>query len=155
MKFVKPLTETEIDTLDHMHRHHPSRRARLRAHCILLSHQRYKLNDIAQIHQVARRRVSIWIDRWHECGLVGLYDQPGSGRPPIYNDQEQQQLGAYLQVHPRNVKHIIEEMAKDTHKRVTPKTMKRYIKKSVTFGNGSERLPKNHPIPSSTSAVNS
>ena len=153
MKFVNPLTETEIETLDHMHRAHPSRRARLRAHCILLSHQRYKLDDIAEIYHVARRRVSIWIDRWHNFGLVGLYDQPRSGRPPIYNDQEQHQIDAYLQAHPRNIKRIIEEMAQDTHKRVSPKTMKRYIKKSVESGNGSKRPLRNHRLPSSTSAV--
>jgi hypothetical protein len=36
MKFVKPLSETEIETLQLMPRYHPSRRARMRAHCILL-----------------------------------------------------------------------------------------------------------------------
>jgi transposase len=125
----------------------------MRAHCLLLSHQRYKLRDIAQVYQVDHRRISVWIDRWHDGGLVGLYDQPRSGRPPIYRDQEQQQVDHYLQIYPQDVKRIIEEMAEETHKRVSTKTMKRYIKKKARSGNGSRRPPKNHLIPSSTDAV--
>ena len=101
MKFVNPLNETEIATLQSMHRYHPSRRARMRAHCLLLSHQRYCLTDIAQLYHVSRRRVSAWINRWHACGLAGLYDQPRSGRPPIYSEEEQQHVDHYLQRYPQ------------------------------------------------------
>jgi transposase len=91
----------------------------------------YKLKDIAQVYHVDHRRISVWIDRWHIGGFVGLYDQPRGGRPPMYNDQEQQQVEHYLQMYPQDVKRIIEEMAQETHKRVSPQTMKRYIKKSA------------------------
>ena len=124
MKFVNPLNETEIETLQAMHRYHPSRRARLRSHCLLLSHQEYSLNDIARFYRVSRRRVSVWIDRWHDLGLAGLYDQPRSGRPPIYSDEDQKKVDHYLQKYPQDVKRIVEEMAQDTHKRVSTKTMK-------------------------------
>jgi transposase len=129
MKFVTPLNETEIETLQAMHHYHPSRRARMRAHCIILSHQHYPINDIARFYQVSRRRVSAWIDRWQDSGLVGLYDQPRDGRPPIYNEPEQRQVDQYLKKYPQEVKKIVEEMAQATHKRVSTKTMKRYIKK--------------------------
>jgi hypothetical protein len=68
MKFVKPLNTTEIATLQAMHGYHPSRRARMRAHCMLLSHQHYQLHEIARFYQVSRRRVSNWINRWHDWG---------------------------------------------------------------------------------------
>ncbi len=97
MKFVKPLNTTEIATLQAMHSYHPSRRTRMRAHCMLLSHQHYQLREIARFYQVSRRRVSNWINRWHDWGLVGLYDQPRRGRPPIYSEQEQNQIGVALQ----------------------------------------------------------
>lgn len=147
MKFVNPLNETERETLQAMHHSHPSRRARLRAHCILLSHQHYPINDIARFYQVSRRRVSAWINRWQDAGLVGLYDQPRDGRPPIYNEHEQRQVDQYLKKYPQDVKKIVEEMAQDTHKRVSTKTMKRYIKKKVMSGNGSKRQRQNLPIP--------
>ena len=72
MKFVAPLNDVEIQTLTDMHRFHPSRRARMRAHGILLSHQGFSMRRIADIYQVSRYAVSAWIERWHSAGLVGL-----------------------------------------------------------------------------------
>jgi transposase len=131
MKYVHPLHETEIETLHHMHHAHPSRRARMRAHCILLSHQRYTIPHIARFYQVNRRRVSVWIDRWHTWGLVGLYDRPRSGRPDTFTAEEQQKVQHYLHETPRDVKRIVAAMEQETCKRVSTKTIKRYIKKTL------------------------
>ncbi len=90
MKYVSPLSDVEIETLQQMHAHHPSRRARMRAHSLLLSHQCYTIPHIARIYQVDPRRVSAWIDRWQAWGLIGLYDRPRSGRPTIFTAEEQQ-----------------------------------------------------------------
>lgn len=147
MKFVNPLNETEIETLRQMHRYHPSSRARMRAHCILLSHEHYKLKVIAQVYQMDHRRVSVWIDRWHECGLVGLYDQPRGGRPPIYSAKEQQQIDHYLQLYPQDIKRIIEEMSKETQKRVSAKTMKRYVKKKGQVWKRIKKTTQKSPDP--------
>lgn len=95
---------------------------------MLLSHQHYQLHEIARFYQVSRRRVSNWINRWHEWGLVGVYDQPRRGRSPIYSEQEQKQIDDALQRYPQDVKRIVEDMAQKTHKRVSAKTMTRYIK---------------------------
>jgi len=148
MKFIHPLHENEIETLQQMHRYHPSRRVRMRAHCMLLSHAHYKLKDIAQVYQIDHRRVSVWMDRWHDCGLVGLYDQPRSGRPPIYSDQEQQKVDDYLQMYPQDIKSIIEEMSKETHKRVSAKTMKRYLKQKVMVWKRIKKMTQKSPDPS-------
>ena len=75
MKYVAPLRDAEIQTLHDLHRYHPSRRARMRAHSLLLSHQGYSIPHIAQFYQVDRRSVSTWIDRWQTMGLVGLSAQ--------------------------------------------------------------------------------
>ena len=72
MKYVTPLSDAEIETWHQMHAHHPSRRARMRAHSLLLSHQRYAIPPIARIYQVDQRRVSAWMERWQAWGFVGL-----------------------------------------------------------------------------------
>jgi hypothetical protein len=92
MKDVTPLSDAEITTLQPMHAPHPSRRARMRAHSLLLSHECYPIPHIARIYQVDQRRVSAWIDRWQTWGRVGLYDRPRSGRPPIFTAAEQQKV---------------------------------------------------------------
>ena len=131
MKYVTPLNDAEIQTLSDMHRYHPSRRARMRAHSLLLSHQGLAIPHIARIYQVDRRSVSSWIDRWQTQGLVGLYDQPGAGRRPTLSADEQQKVRQYLQQSPKDLKQVVQKLEQDTTKRVSTKTIKRFIKKRV------------------------
>ena len=130
MKYVTSLNHVEIETLQQMHAYHPSRRARMRAHSLLLSHQRYTIPQIARLYQVDQRRVSAWMERWQAWGLVGLYDRPRSGRPPIFHAAEQQNVYEYLDDSPKDIKKVVEAMEQKTSKRVSTKTIKRLIKKS-------------------------
>ena len=102
MTYVAPLTAVEIHTLHEMHRSHPSRRARMRAHSLLLSHHGVSMPHIARMYQVDYRSVSSWIDQWQTRGLVGLYDQPGAGRRPTLSLDEQQKVQQYLQDSPKD-----------------------------------------------------
>jgi len=146
MKYVTPLSDPDIETLQQMHAHHPSRRARMRAHSLLLSHQRYPIPQIARLYQVDPRRVSVWIDRWQTWGLVGLYDRPRSGRPTIFNADEQQQVYEFLDDAPKDVKKVVEAMEQKTRKRVSTKTIKRFIKKSH-IGKRIKKSPAQAPEP--------
>ncbi len=49
MKYVTPFTDAELTTLQQRHAHHPSRRARMRAQSLLLSHQRSPIPPIARL----------------------------------------------------------------------------------------------------------
>lgn len=131
MKYVTPLNDVEIQTLHEMHRSHPSRRVRMRAHSLLLSHQGVSIPHIARIYQVDRRSVSGWIDRWHTRGLGGLYDQPGAGRRPLLNLDEQHKVEQYLQQYPKDLKRVVYQLEQETTKRVSTKTIKRFLKKTL------------------------
>jgi transposase len=136
MKFVPPLSDPEIHTLTDMQRFHPSRRARMRAHGLLLSHQGFSIRRIADVYQVSRYAVAAWLERWNNAGLVGLYDAPRPGRPLRLTPEEQQKVEQYLQEHPKELKRVVQRLEQDTNKRVSPKTIKRLIKKNATDGNG-------------------
>jgi len=153
MQYVAPLRDDEIQTLHDMHRYHPARRARMRAHSLLRSHQGCSLPPIARFYQVDRRSVSTWIDRWQMMGLVGLYDQPGSGRRPLRNDEEQQKVHAYLREYPKDVKKVVQALEQETTKRVSTKTIKRLIKKTALSGNGSGQPQSKCLSLASTTAV--
>jgi transposase len=147
MKYVTPLNDAEIQTLSDMHRYHPSRRARMRAHSLLLSHQGLAIPHIARIYQVDRRSVSSWIDRWQTQGLVGLYDQPGAGRRPMLSADEQQKVRQYLQQYPKDLKQVVQKLEQDTTKRVSTKTIKRFIKKNRYVWKRIRKSPAKLPDP--------
>jgi transposase len=147
MKFVPPLSDPEIHTLTDMQRFHSSRRARLRAHGLLLSHQGFAICRIAAVSRVARYAVSAWIDRWQNAGVVGLDDQPRSGRPPRLTPEEQHQVEPDLQEHPKELKHVVPLLEQDTHKRVSTKTMKRLIKKKRYVWKRIRKAPAKSPEP--------
>lgn len=147
MKYVSPLTESEIQTLHEMQHHHPIRRARMRAHSILLSHQGYSIPQIARVYGVERRSVSSWLDRWQHEGLVGLYDRPHPGRPHSFSEAEQRQVRQLVRQFPREIKRVVEEVAQATGKRVSPKTIKRLLKKTGLVWKRIRHVPAQAPDP--------
>jgi transposase len=147
MKYVPPLNEAEIHTLSDMHRYHLSRRARMRAHSLLLSHQGLSIPHIARIYQVDRRSLSSWIDRWQTQGLVGLYDHPGAGRRPTLSADEQQKVRQSLQQSPKDFKQVVQKLEQETTKRVSTKTIKRFRKKSRYVWKRSRKSPAKFPDP--------
>src|SRR5262249_15702623 len=60
----------------------PARRARRRAHGLLLSPQGCARGRLAALYPVARAAVSAWRARWPSAGLVGVDAHPRSGPPP-------------------------------------------------------------------------
>lgn len=82
MKFVKKLKKQEEKQLKEILKTSSDHKKRQRAHAILLSARKHKIDMIAQIFDVDRDTVSEWINRWETIGIVGLSDAPRSGRPP-------------------------------------------------------------------------
>jgi len=147
MKYVAPLTEIEMQTLHEMHNSHPIRRARMRAHSILLSHQGYSIPQIARVYEVDRRSVSIWLDRWQQAGLVGLSEQPQTGRPPRLSEAEQHQVQELGRQFPREIKRVVEKLAEATGKRVSPQTLNRVLKKAGAVWKRIRKAPAKKPDP--------
>jgi hypothetical protein len=87
-KFVKPLTEAQQLRLKEIHKSDSSARTRMRAHAVLLSARRYSIDQIADIYEQDRDRVSLWLDWWADYEFDGLADDPRSGRPAILADEE-------------------------------------------------------------------
>src|SRR6266851_9097169 len=100
-KFVKSLTADQREQLKEIMKSSAPQRKRMRAHAILLSERRYSIDQIADIYQVDRDRVSQWLDWWEESQFDGLDDDPRSGRPPTLDEQEPQQAVDIVRQEPR------------------------------------------------------
>ena len=81
-KFVKPLTTAQREQLSALMKSAAPQRTRMRAHAVLLSERRYSLEQIADIYQVDRDRVSQWLEWWEAEQVAGLDDEPAEWTAP-------------------------------------------------------------------------
>lgn len=112
MLFVKPLSKAEKISLEDMHKYHQLLWSRMRAHSILLSNKRYKIQDIADIYSVCRQSVSIWIKRWENEGIASLIDKQRSGRPSIISKKQEAHLLDAVVKNPRSLKKVISDFSR-------------------------------------------
>lgn len=135
MKFATPFDSTMKQMLHEIWHNHPIARCRKRAHAILLSANGYKIPQISQILETERRAVSHWIDLWEALGVMGLYDKPRSGRPPIFTPSEAALLPDIVDEEPRQLKQALVKIEKITGKSASCYTLKRILKKPSMCGN--------------------
>lgn len=137
-KFVKEeLTESERITLKECLNNHNNKRVRSRAHIILLSTKGYPINILSEIYELDRDTVSLCISNWDKYGLVGLFDEPRSGRPKKLNPEEIEKLLLALKAEPRSVKRLIGLAEMEFGKDVSGDTIKRMLRK---FGQKWKRI---------------
>ena len=126
-KYIKALTEEEQAELRRIHKSDDSSRRRMRAHVILLSFRRYSINEIADIYEVDRDRVSQWLDWWEESRFDGLDDDPRSGRPPKLTVEEQAQAVAETLKEPRLLRQGLHWIHTTFQKTVSRETLRNWL----------------------------
>jgi transposase len=124
-KFVQPLTDEQRKQLKEVRKSQSSQRTRMRAHAILLSERRDSLDQIADIDQVDRDRVSEWLDWWAEAQFEGLEDDPRSGRPSKLTEKEQRHAVKLTLKEPRSLRQGLTAIASKVGKIISRDTLKR------------------------------
>jgi transposase len=140
MKYVTPLNEDTRAELRLIISSQAPFHKRRRSDAILLSDQRFTVDEITRIFEVTRDTVSQWIDRWEEEAFEGLNDKPLPGRPRKTTAEEDAQLCKIVELHPQQSKRarlVVEEKLK---KSLSPKTIRRRLKEA----NYSYRRIENH-----------
>jgi transposase len=64
------------------------KRTKVRAEALRLSNHGWKVDKIAEYFNWHRQTVRELIQRWREQGVKGLYDQPKSGRPKQWQEED-------------------------------------------------------------------
>ena len=123
-KFVKPLTTAQREQLQATMKSAAPQRTRMRAHAVLLSERRYSLDQIADIYQVDRDRVSQWLEWWEAEHLDGLDDDPRSGRPSKLTDAERQDALKITLQEPRSLKTGLKRIADKVGKLLSGETLR-------------------------------
>src|SRR4029450_6543003 len=123
-KFVEPVREAEREQLKEVMKSQAPQRTRMRAHAILLSERRYSIDQIADIYQVDRDRVSEWLDWWEEDQFAGLEDDPRSGRPPKLTEKEQKRAVNLALKEPRSLRQGLTAIASTVGKIISRDTLR-------------------------------
>jgi transposase len=87
------------------------------------------------IFAVDRLTIYHWFDAWATRHFAGLYDHNGRGRHPKLPTEEQEKAQQYIAQYPRDMRKVVHLLAQETSKRVSTKTIKRLLKKTVIAGN--------------------
>ncbi len=137
-KFVERLTEEERKKLIERHEESESFRERNRAHAILLSAERFPLDEIARICRADRDTVSGWMEQWKEKGEKGLVDEERSGRPPILTPEEQEKVVEIALQNPKFPHRQLSEIKRVSGKEISVYTLKNLLKKKTSGGKESD-----------------
>ncbi len=143
-KFVKTLTEEDYNKLVENHQKSENFRVRNRAHAILLSFEKYPIDEIAVICGVHRNTISRWIERWNEFGLKGLRDVEKDGRPPILTLEEQAKTVEIALLNPRFPHRQLSRIKAETGKTISQYTLKRLIKKRLDLEKNQVGIVETH-----------
>lgn len=126
-KFVQSLTEEQREQLKAVMKSQAPQRTRMRAHAILLSERRYSIDQIADIYQTDRDRVSEWLAWWEKYQFEGLDDDPRSGRPPKLTEKEQKRAVKLTLKEPRSLRQGLTAIATTVGKIISRDTLKRIL----------------------------
>lgn len=128
MRFTRevfPETQKLLQRLYRQSRHH---QVRQRAHCILLSSQDYGIAQLMEIFNVSRKTLYNWFNNWETQGVVGLYNRPGRGRKSTFSSEQVEQICAWVQQQPRQLKQVVQKVQEEWAISISTKTIKRVLK---------------------------
>lgn len=76
MRYVRQITQDQVEYLRNVSRRSRNYRERERAKAILLSCKGYNVTVLSDIFEVSRGTITNWLDAWEARGLGGLKDLP-------------------------------------------------------------------------------
>ncbi len=128
MRYIKGLTKDTAKLLKRIYKQSQYHQVRQRAHCILLSYQKYKISELIEIFRVSRNTIYNWLYNWESLGLVGLYDRGGRGRKKLFNPLQQEMIKAWVKETPKKLKIVQEKIQKEWDIVASKDTIKRIVK---------------------------
>lgn len=114
-----------------------AQRTRDRAHMIRLNDQGWTAPAIAEIFECQEQTVRATLHRWQRFGLGGLWDAPGRGTKPKWQEADLVYLETCLEQEPRtyNSTQLASTLAQARQVHLSPDRIRRLLKKRALDGN--------------------
>lgn len=135
------LTNAEKFTLEELRKAEGvPQRTKERAWVLLLNARGWKNEQIADCLEWAEKTVHQTIHRWQTKGLVGLWDKPGRGVKPRWQEADLAYLEQSLEQEQRtyNSRQLAQKLLSERQIHLSPDRIRRVLKKRGGFGNAPE-----------------
>lgn len=140
------LSQEDIERLVALTRGYDPYRVRNRAHGVLLLFRDGRsFDDVAKIFDVHPNSPRNWAERWTANGIDGLYDRPGRGAKPLFDDAEQDLVVTCVEEEPRSMKAAVEKIEQLTGKKAGGETLRRILKRKGKSWKRERKIPKGEP----------
>ena len=126
MRYIKLKTE-DIELLELLVKTSTNNTIRKRSQCLLLSHQKRTITDLATVFNVGRKTVERWFNSWDQRGASSLSIASGRGvktRLKGYEEVIKQQV----ELHNRNIKNILTFLKEEHNIIVCKRTLRNFLK---------------------------
>jgi transposase len=128
MKYIESLSHETVKMLERIYRQSEHHQVRQRAHCILMSFQGFTMTQLMALFMVSRKTVFNWFQAWEQHKLIGLYNEPGRGRKPLFNPEQKAQIREWVKAEPRNLKKVLGQIQEAWDITASRETIKRVLK---------------------------
>lgn len=129
MRFIRDLNPETQKLLERISQQSKSSQVRNRAQCIILSYQRYEIEELMKIFRVSRKTIYNWLTRWEDQKLRGLYDQKRRGRTPKLDAEQEVQIKDWVKETPKSLNKVAARVEKEWDIQISKSTLKRLLKK--------------------------
>ena len=85
MIFIREINLLSAKLLQRIYNQSKHHQVRQRAHCLILANQGMKIEQLMKIFKVSYKTIYNWFKSWESESIVGLYNKPGRGRKPKFN----------------------------------------------------------------------
>lgn len=148
MSFTRAVPVESQSLLQRLYQQSQHFQVRQRAHCILLRSQGMSVAELMRIFPVrSRKTLYNWFDEWESRGFAGLYNRPGRGRKPTFNDEQKAQIKQWAKQYPRQLKRIVQQVNETWEISVSTHTIKRVLKSMQMSWHRFRRVVSGAPDP--------
>ena len=126
MRYIKLKTE-DIELLELLVKTSTNNTIRKRSQCLLLSHQKRTIKDLAMIFDAERKTIERWFDKWDSEGVNSLSIASGRGVKNKLKGFEEV-IGQQIELHNRNIKNILTFLKEEHNIIVCKRTLRNFLK---------------------------
>ena len=132
MRFIEPLEDTALITLEEAVKNAINPKFRIRCQSLILSNKGFKVKVLSKMYEVRTRTIYTWFNRYEAMGISGLFFLNGNNNSPVLSIDNQEHIEVVREVLKREARHLKRGAIKIGEKlglTISNGQLKRFVKK--------------------------